>query len=265
MRGGDERLGRGPRRPGPRGAPGRLAAGTARSQDGGRRGRAAKTLQPPASPPPVPGAPRRGGGGERSRSERARGRRKRPPCPPRPPSSSPEPTAGRPGPALGELKWRTAFSSSSSSPLLLSRAGAAGKMEDSGIVCVGCVCGRASPGRSGGRARGMGPGPEPRSGGALGRAQKMVGRPPGSSVGGGRGQGTRTLDSARHGPLPPAPRCPAAEFSLQPTPGAFPAQGSAERPEFVFSVPLPKAGTTLAALPRDCTGGLVGAGLLRPN
>nr|XP_054497692.1 translation initiation factor IF-2-like [Agelaius phoeniceus] len=101
-------------------------------EDGGAEPR--KHSSPPLPHPPFPA--RRGGegGGERSTSEGARGRRKRPPCPPRPPSSSPEPAAGRPGPALGELKWRTAFSSSSSSPLLPSRAGAAGKMEDSGIV-----------------------------------------------------------------------------------------------------------------------------------
>ncbi|KAL9837475.1 uncharacterized protein GJ701_010990 [Geothlypis trichas] len=107
----------------------------AKMEDGGAEPR--KHSSPPLPHPPFPA--RRGGegGGERSASERARGRRKRPPCPPRPPSSSPEPAAGRPGPALGELKWRTAFSSSSSSPLLPSRAGAAGKMEDSGIVCVG--------------------------------------------------------------------------------------------------------------------------------
>lgn len=191
----------------------------AKMEDGGAEPR--KHSSPPLPHPPFPA--RRGGegGGERSASERARGRRKRPPCPPRPPSSSPEPTAGRPGPALGELKWRTAFSSSSS-PLLLSRAGAAGKMEDSGIVCVGCVYGRAAPGRSGGRARGMGSGPEPRSGGALGRAQKMVGRLPvsrGRMSGEAAGRGLALLTALATDPFPllPAAQQQSSPYSPLPT------------------------------------------------
>lgn len=90
-----------------RGAAGR---GARRSQDGGRRGRAAKTLRPPLPTPPARSA------GRGHASGGAGGERRAPKAAPRhghgARSSAPGWAAGRPGPAVGELKWRTSFSSS---------------------------------------------------------------------------------------------------------------------------------------------------------
>lgn len=82
-------------------------------------------------------------------------------------------------------------------------------------MCVGCVCGPAGPGPSGGRARGAGPSraalgqrrPRTENGGAAARA-------PGPSAGRGRGQGTRSPDSAPHGPVPCSAQQPSSSSSL---------------------------------------------------
>lgn len=108
VRGCGERPGRGLRSPGlrgRRGALGRLATGTPRSQDGGRRGRAAKTLQPPASPPPLPSAPRRGGGRRAGARVREReGAESGPRCPPGAPFLLPRAGRGQAGPSARRAK-----------------------------------------------------------------------------------------------------------------------------------------------------------------
>lgn len=187
----------------------------AKMEDGGAEPR--KHSSPPLPHPPFPA--RRGGegGGERSASERARGRRKRPPCPPRPPSSLPRAGRGQAGPGARRAKMENRL-------LLLlllppSAEPSRGCRQDGGLGhCVRGVCVRASrAGPLGWASEGNGVGARAALGGSAGPRRENGGAAagaPGSNVGGGRGQGTRTLDSARHGFLPPAPCCPAAEFFL---------------------------------------------------
>lgn len=94
-----------------------------------------------------------------------------------------------------------------------------GCWQDGGLGhCVRGVCVRASrPGPLGWASEGNGVEARAAFGGSAGPRTENGGVAagvPGSSVRGGRGQWTRTPDSAPQGSLPPAPRCPAAELFL---------------------------------------------------
>lgn len=109
-----------------------------------------------------------------------------------------------------------------------------GCRQDGGLGhCVRGVCVRASrAGPLGWASEGNGVGARAALGGSAGPRRENGGAAacaPGSNVGGGRGKGTRTPDSARHDSRPPAPRCPAAEFVLPTRSRRVPRAGECRR------------------------------------